>query len=145
MPNHPLLTVGIEMPADFPVKPYEAIYNRLASKQDTYFDSWYEFIRAWDAVAYRFRSCAEHDEAFAESIRRAGKGPPPPERYIQDRELFCFFVSGLATVECPCYGLFAIGSILDAQSFPFVTPDDKRNVSPDKASDPFWTTLFRQP
>jgi len=144
MPGQSVSTIGIEMPQDFSVKPYEAIKNRLIGKKDTHSDSWDEFAFAWNAVAYRFRSCTEHDEAFTESIRRHGKTLPPSERYVQERALFCFFVTGVSTIESLCYGLFAIGSMLDAQNFLFVTPDDRRNVSPEETTDKFGTVFPRE-
>jgi hypothetical protein len=132
-------TMGI--PQDFPLRPYNNIRNRLGGERDKHPDSWSEFASAMNAVEYRFHSCAEHDEAFAESIRRAGNSPPAPERYAQERELFCFFVTGMSAIESFCYGLFAIGSMLDAQAFPFVTTEDKRNITPEKTADKFRTTF----
>ncbi len=134
-------TIGTEMPQDFPAKPYENILKRLVGESDRHPSFWSEFASAWSAVAYRFRSCAEHDEAFAESIRRAGNSPPPPERYAQERELFSFFATGMSAIESLCYGLFAIGSMLDARAFPLVTTEDKRNVYPEKTANKFGTTF----
>ncbi len=123
-------------PRDFPAKPYNNILARLAGETRSR-ESRRELFSAWNAVVYRFRSCAEYDETFAESVRRAGKAPPSPERYIQERELFCFFVTGMSAIECLCYGLFAIGSMLDARAFPFVTTADRRDVCPEMTADKF--------
>jgi hypothetical protein len=130
-------SVGIEMPQDFPAKPYKDIINHVADQRDKHPDSWPEFGTAWNAVAYRFRSCAEHDEAFTESIKQFGNSPPMHERYVQERELFCFFVAGRSAIESLCYGLFAIGSMLDASTFPLVTPEDKERVYPEMTRDKF--------
>lgn len=125
------------MPRDFAVEPYEAIRSRVVAKKDAYPHSWAQYAGAWNAVAYRFLSCADHDRAFIESIKRAGNAPPQPERYRQERELFGFFVTGLAAIESLCYGLFAIGSMLDAQNFPISTPRDMRSISPEKTAKQF--------
>ena len=77
----------------------------------------------WIGIVYRFRSCAEHDEAFAESANKFGGNPSQPETYYQDRELFGFFVTGLS---------FAVGSLLDPNNFPLTTDKHMRNVNPTK-------------
>ncbi|MGA3296449.1 MAG: hypothetical protein ABSD41_03255 [Candidatus Bathyarchaeia archaeon] len=134
--------IGIEMPQDFPIKPYENVLKRLVDENDRHPTSfWSEFASAWNAIAYRFRSCAEHDGAFTESIGRAGNSPPSPERYVQERELFCFFVTGMSTIESFCYSLFAIGSMLDAQTFPLETAEGKRDVTPKMTIDKFGTAF----
>jgi hypothetical protein len=130
-------TIDIEMPQDFGAKSYEDIYNHVASKRDRHPDSWREFASAWNAVAYRFRSCAESDEAFTKSIKQFGNSPPMSERYVQERELFSFFVAGRSAIESLCYALFAIGSMLDAAIFPLLTPEDKKNVNPEMTRDKF--------
>ncbi len=124
---------SINMPADFPSKPYGDVYQRLANalaNQQPQHPSWLEYSAAWVGLEYRFRSCAEHDEAFTESVKEFGDAPALSERYNQERNLFGFFVTGLSAIECACYGLFAIGSMLHPNGFPFTTADDKRLVSP---------------
>jgi len=76
-----------------------------------------ELSGGWRAVAYRLLSCAEHSQAFTRSIESAGDSPPFPERYVQERELFGFFVNGLAAIESLCYALYAIGSLLRPELF----------------------------
>lgn len=135
--QQPLSTVGIVPPEDFPVTPYEAIHSVVSASRGTYRHSFAQFAGAWNAVCYRYLSCAEHDEAFTASLRRASASPPPDERYIQERELFGFFVTGLASIESLCYGLFAIGSMLDADSFPIADPKDMRRVDPKRTANRF--------
>ena len=112
----------LKMPKDFPVRPFEAIYSRVTALKEDHQDSWSEFASAWRAVAYRFLSCSEHDKQFTKSIQRVGNAPQQPERYIQERELFGFFTTGLATIETFSYGLFTIGSMLYPQHFPMGKP-----------------------
>jgi hypothetical protein len=70
---------------------------------------------------------------FIRAIKEAGTPGVIPQTedswYIQQRELFGFFVVGLSTVESLCYGLFAVGSILDTQQFPIATPKDLRKIN----------------
>jgi hypothetical protein len=136
--------MGIEMPPDFPLQPYDNIRNRLVGERDKDPESWGELASAWNAIAYRFCSCAEHDETFSQSVRRAGNSPPGRERYIQERELFCFFVTGMSAIECLCYGLFAIGSMLDKEAFPFVTIEDRKAITPERTASRFRTTFSRE-
>lgn len=137
MSNQPLSTIGIRMPQEFPTRPYEAVYRRLGNKRDSHPESFREFVSAWVTVAYRFLSCDEHNQAFSESVKRFGKTPLPLERYVQERELYGFFVAGFSVIESFCYGIFAIGSISKPKKFPFVTPVDKRKVSPEVTADKF--------
>ncbi|MDP1992582.1 MAG: hypothetical protein Q8K00_16360 [Syntrophales bacterium] len=116
-----LSTVGIAMPPDFPRVSYEAIHEHckakmtsnppLASKRK-------EYSAAWHAVAYRYLALSEHDKAFAEAIARNSHF----DRYIQERELFNFFIAGLSTLETLSYGLYFLASIACANDFPVNNP-----------------------
>lgn len=125
----PLTTVGLMMPNDFPSAAYEAVVRVVNVDKWTQHPSWGDFAGAWNGLAYRFTACAEHDERFTGSVRQAGSAPPAPERYIQERELFGFFVTGLSALECVAYGCFALGSMVAPAHFLFVTPTEKRDVS----------------
>jgi hypothetical protein len=128
------------MPADFADEPYDRIYQRVAEalgNQQPQPPSWPEYSGAWQGLSYRFRSCAEHDEAFTDSVSRFGDTPDWPERYKQERDLFGFFVNGLSAIECACYGLFAVGSWLNPGQFPFTTDADKRRVCPERTLEQF--------
>ena len=124
-----LSTVGLEMPDDFPSNSYEAIHTLVTARKDTYPDAWREYAGAWNAVAYRFLSCARHDEAFTDTVRRFGTSPPPPQGFTQEDELFGFFVTGLAAIESLCYGLYFVGAMTDGTNFPAV---DLRGIEPAK-------------
>ena len=132
---HAFSMPAIDMPADFPNRPYDDVYQRLANAlahQQPQHSYWPEYSAAWAGLMYRFRSCAEHDEAFTESVNEFGDTPGRSERYNQERNLFGFFVTGLSAIECACYGLFAIGSMLHPTGFPFTTDEDRSNVNPKK-------------
>jgi len=131
MADHPLVTTGLIMPKDFATAPYTAVHSRVGSLIDAQPLAWPLYAGAWNAVSYRFQACADHDEAFTASVERAGGSPPSSERYVQERELFNFFVNGLATMESLCFGLFAIGSMLALPDFPIATPKDLRRITPE--------------
>ena len=132
-----LSTVGIVMPKDFEATAYESVHARINANQNTESDTWQQYAGAWNAVAYRFLSVTESDKMFTKSIKRYGDAPKQPERYYQERELFSFFVNGLATIESLCYGLFAIGSMLNPQEFPTNTAKDLRLISPERTAGQF--------
>lgn len=130
----------IDMPSDFAVEPYDSVWNRLAGlgveysrrREDAPYQAWSQWLSAWIGIAYRFRSCAEHDQSFDALVSKFGDNPTQPGNYYQDRELFDFFVSGLSAIESTFYGLFAIGSILDSDSFPLTTEQHMREVNTKK-------------
>jgi len=115
--NKTISTIGLEMPADFPSEPYEAISARLVNMKDPFPESWSQFTSGWNAVAIRFLSCIEHDRNFTLSVIRFTNAPRQPGRYIQERELFGFFVTGLSCIDSLCYSLYFIASILNKEKF----------------------------
>jgi len=77
-------------------------------------EKWSEYMAAWNAVAYRFQAMAEHDENFRTSLSTKGFD----DRYVQERELFGFFVTGLSAIEAFGYGLHFLLSIACPANFP---------------------------
>src|ERR1700680_4202987 len=65
-----LSTIGIAAPQDFAIGPYEATDRRISSQKDSHPTEWAQCAGAWNAIAYRFISCAEHDAVFTESVRQ---------------------------------------------------------------------------
>lgn len=128
---------GLKISPDFPDSSYESTRNQVASKLQNPSHLLDQFLGAWNAVLYRFLACAEHDDQFIVSIQRAGNSPQTVERYNQERELFNFFVNGLATIESLCYGLFAIGSALDVAKFPITSTEDMQAINPQKTAKQF--------
>jgi hypothetical protein len=145
MPTGPLSTTGLPMPEDLEISSYESIASRLAPLHSTYPVAWPEYAGGWVALGYRFRACAEYDESFVESLRQHGGYPPPAERHGQERDLYGFFVSGLSAVECFCYGLFAIASMLRSDRFPIQTDDEKRAINPQMVTDKFASVFPGEP
>ena len=125
MPFH-VSTVELEVPDDFPQKHYDAVHARVTSSPRGE-EAMFHYGGAWNAVLYRFVSCARSDETFANSVRTATLTPVRPERFIQEDALFGFFVNGLSVIESFFYGLYWIGSMVDTTSFPVLTEDELKH------------------
>ncbi len=124
-----LSTTGVMMPAGFDVRSYNAVHERVEPKRAAFPDACEQFGGAWNAVGYRCKAADEHSRAFTNSIRRYGDSPPPLQRYEQERDIFNFFVTGLATIESFFYAMYAVGAILDAAAFPMGS-GDLRGINP---------------
>jgi hypothetical protein len=115
------------IPEDFPLDVYNKILNRVDKKYypvNTIDSLGEQFYDAWQAVGYRFFTCVEHDIAFTASIERAGSRPAERmEHYIQERELYGFFVTGLTIIESFYYGCYIIAAIIDSIGFPVDRPE----------------------
>lgn len=88
-----------------------------------------EVVFALQAVSERFCALAEHDEDFTRTLCDHGDSPPAPHRYIQQRELFEFFVNGHAALDAFAYAACAIGAMENPAAFPLETDDDRRNAN----------------
>src|SRR3712207_4890015 len=129
------------MPPDFAVAPYRAIHARITAKIPTSHSAFPHYAGGWNGLVYRFRACAEHDTAFTMSIRRGGKAPQPNERYVQERELFGFFVTGVSAIESFCYSLFAIGAMLNLKEFNIIEARHLKAINPKQTTEHF-STVF---
>lgn len=132
----------LRLAGDFPTPRYRDLYARVLEYKNAgapgHRDKeWQEFSAAWRAIAYRYLTCAEHDGEFTKLLRVYGDAPPEPYRYLQERELFGFFTSGAAVLDCLFYAMFAIGSLANPQAFEvsLLTPLD--NVTPRLVSERF--------
>lgn len=113
-----LLRSDFEVPEDFPSEQFKAIETRfLESRPAESLITWLEFVGGWAGLVYRYRSCYEHHNAFIEHARSQAYVDSESELYRLESELFGFFVSGLATIESVCYGLYVIGSTLRPSLF----------------------------
>ena len=111
---------------------YDAVAQDMLKHSSDHPVAFGEFTAGWRAVAFRVISCADHSEAFTRSVQMHGDAPVPPERYVQERELFGFFLTGRAAIESFSYALHAIGSLLQPALFPSGKPE---NVSPEKTAE----------
>jgi hypothetical protein len=119
---------GLIMPPDFPVEPYESILQMTLKHRESAPDAWSEFASGWNALCWRYRAAAEHDEAFSFSVQRDGPGPEPEARYRQEDQLFTFFVAGLSTLEAFAYGTWAMVWASGDAAFALSTEDERKEV-----------------
>jgi len=110
------------VPKKFPSCVYSKISSIMYTQNQKYPQSVSEFSYAWMAVKYRFCSCFESNKNFTKSVKKFGDGPPPFERYIQEKELFHFFINGYSTLDCFGYALYMVASIIKPASFPVEPP-----------------------
>jgi hypothetical protein len=107
----------VRIPADFPTTPYASIYSRIAALPPS--DTLAEFEDAWRGLEYRFiafdNACTSFDD--------------DADDRTQDAALYSVFSNGIACVECCCYGLFAVGALIEPDKFHLASPTDKRNAT----------------
>jgi len=114
---------GMTMPPDFPRATYLKIELHCRPRippDGPLKPGWDQYAFAWNAIRYRFRAMADHDDLFRASIGAAGH----ELRYVQERELFEFFASGFSCLETCAYGLCFLGSIDNAATFDTRKPRD---------------------
>jgi len=121
----PLAVNGLLMPSDFPTSSFEATYWGTVRLQGPFLD---DFVGAWNAVAYRYRSLPDYGDSFGISITRHGAAPEANVRYLQEKDLFGFFSSAFSIFEAFFFGMFAVGATLSPTTFPFATPADRQRV-----------------
>lgn len=120
---------GLDMPPDFPVEPFEAIVETTRAHRESALGAWGEFASGWNALCWRYRAAAEHDNAFTRSVQEYGPGPEPEARYRQEENLFTFFVSGLSALEAFAYGTWAMVWASGDAAFALSTEDERKGVT----------------
>lgn len=107
----------IEMPGGFDAECYDEIrqLGQLYPGNST----GPAFLRAMNAMAYRYRAMHEAQREFAGSLVVGGLMPAPEERFIQEKALVHFFFDGVSCVEALAFSAYAIGAHLIPAKFPF--------------------------
>lgn len=109
--------LGIVMPFDFPIKPYNEVHQYLIKYHISKKVECTLLRIAWNGLGYRYRAMASHDEQFTTSVNKSNS-PPPEERYIQENALFGFFINAVSGMECLFFSIYCMASLLDTNSFP---------------------------
>jgi len=132
----PLTLNGLIPHPDFPAPLYEGVHAEVAAKWSGAV-SYRHYSSAWNALAYRFHGAVDAGDVFQRSLKRHGAHPAPQQRFQQETALFNFFSNGSAAFEALFYGLFAVGSLIDAAAFPLETPREQQRVSPSHTNDAY--------
>ena len=108
-------TIGIHVPADFPLASYNDIHAHIGPLQPRFPDAYRHKAGAWNAVVIRFRSAAEADDAFQSSLNEPNS---VEQRFRQEVALFQFFTNSVSVLDSLAYALHALGNMIDAAAFP---------------------------
>ena len=132
------------LPSAFPRGLFEAVKDRFIAK-----------IRATPeqqniaggqlGVLYRLRSTVEYSEELIECVRRAGDSPSTEARYQQERQLFGFFVSGIAALDCFSFFIYFAAAYLQPERFPTRKPGDIKAITLKRTSDNFGNAFPGEP
>lgn len=130
------------LPADYPTARAEATYRKLLDALGAESFARDLMSYAFKGVAYRYRAMAEYQVAFEASISdEGGAAPQADEEFDQERCLFGFFVSGLASLESLSFAVHAIGAHYapgqfgtDESALRGVTPESVADALADKWS-----------
>lgn len=88
-----------------------------------------QFRMAMNSIAYRYKSFVESSNEFSDLVSRWGAAPTQPQRYAQERAFFEFVMTGNACLEAIAYALFALGSALHPDRFPFEDDQHRKHVN----------------
>lgn len=123
---------GIEMPEEFNCKIYNEVFitvHSLFNPQEPLPQTWIGFSSGWNAISFRYKSMSYHDEMFRRYLNEGGfEG-----RYLEERELFNFFVNGLSSLETFFYAIYNLGKFIDAGIF----NDSVRQINPERTLQKF--------
>lgn len=101
-------------PPDLDIARLKSLMGRVHPTQDKP-DALKDVLSALMGIEYRFSAFAAHDDAFTALIsdpNNAGE-----TRYLQERELFEFFVTGQSAVECAAFGAYRYASCVCPEKF----------------------------
>lgn len=130
--------LDLPLPSHFPAANYSVVRDKahqMFERRGTEEMVRSAFREAWSSILYRFASCDEHGQRFSTLLSEYGAGPPPIQRYAQERDFFDFVVLGLACIEAYHYALFALGSCTGDPRFRFSSATDRRRVNLSRTKD----------
>src|SRR5271155_2241903 len=129
------------MPSVFPETEFHA-FGQLAAKffptrmsDEALFDPQakrLQFELSWQAVRYRYRSCAEFNDEFKALLANASEawraGLDDEElTYKLERCIYMFFMSGLSVFDSFAFCLYFLGHAMEPGAFPDVA--NPRNIT----------------
>jgi hypothetical protein len=123
-----LETTGMVVPPSFPARSYNDLHQHVMGRNGGN-PSLGLYGGAWNALSYRYAEARECADYFAEHFTLHGSGPPPPERYKQEKALFDFYSSVTSCFDAYGFAVFAMASLRQPANFPLATDTDERRVT----------------
>ena len=120
---------GLKMPHAFPAVEYDFLTDHAEARRGGH-PNIGELAAAMNGVAHRYRATESYVQDFQRLFKRGGAAPTALVRAAQEKALFGLFCSGVSTVECVFYGLYALGTLAGGTTFKLATEKDRRQVSP---------------
>ena len=131
----------LDMPGEFPMAPFMAVQERVASYVDSHNHAFRQYAAAWNGIAWRMRAAAEHADNLEEHLAAVPASKVSVlDRYLEERDLYGFFVNGVSAIDIYFYCVHAMAAILMPDDFPIATDDQMRGVIPVRVGERFWTT-----
>lgn len=128
---------GLALPSTFPDALFEAVKDRIIAKMPSPSPERENLGGGHNGVRYRLRACADYSEEFIECIRCAGDAPPPEDRYQQERQLFGFFVSGIAALDSFNFFIYFSAAHLRPVRFPTQKPGHIKAIARKSTAEAF--------
>lgn len=141
------------MPASFP----ETDFRRFGTKASQFFPSLTSnealldpqekrrhFDRSWQAVRYRYRTCAKCNDEFRCLLESAGaewraEGSSEELAYELERCIYIFFMSGLSVFESFGFCLYFLGGALRPENFPLIA--NPKRITPSATASAYKTVF----
>lgn len=107
-----------------------------------------QFVRAWQAVRYRYRTCSECNEEFKALLATASESwqmelGDEELTYKLERSIYLFFMSALSVFDSFCFCLYFLGGAMRPTAFPDVS--NPGNVTRCATSKAFRTAFSAAP
>src|SRR6185437_12921839 len=103
--------------------------DRIIAKMPQPSEELSNFAGGHNGVRLRLRACADYSKEFIECVRRTGDAPEPENRYLQERQLFGFFVSGISALDCFCFLLYFAAAQLQPTKFHTQKPGQIQSIN----------------
>lgn len=116
--SSPLQPAGFPLPTLFRDDVFEAIKKRVTAKIPSPSFEWDNIAGGHNGVRFQLRACADYSDEFTHSVATKGDAPPLLDRYRQERQLFGFFVSGIAALDSFSFFLYFAAAQIRPAGFP---------------------------
>jgi len=117
------------LPSAFPDVLFEAIKDRIIARLASSSPASENLAGGHNGVRYRLRACVDYSDEFIQCLRLTVDAPAMEDRYQQERQLFGFFVSGLAALDSFNFFIYFTAAHLRPASFPIQTPGNIRSIT----------------